>query len=278
MNTIESIKPNQRKFVMDLIREAGIDVSDWANFKGGEKKARSNPKYCYDWAFTNHNVMVLNIWYSSIVEVSNKILLQSNLRETSKSESTKVLWRKRAEKFDEIVLNAYKSRQSVRVIINDGNKREGNSKTEKASAVKFRLLDSISWSVTSYNESSGEFVLTRGVPPLSTVDQFDIDTELQIATEKRKVNGEVFNRSTEVRRIVLQRANGKCEFCGLDGFRTPSGLLFLETHHIIPLSDGGLDTIYNVAAVCPNHHREAHYGENADIIRETLIKRINTHK
>jgi hypothetical protein len=36
---------------MDLVAAAGIDVSDWANFEGGQQKAASNPKYCYDWAF-----------------------------------------------------------------------------------------------------------------------------------------------------------------------------------------------------------------------------------
>lgn len=51
--------------------------------------------------------------------------------------------------------------------------------------------------------------------------------------------------------------------------------MFLETHHIIPLSKGGADTIYNVAAICPNHHREAHYGQNADVIRDKLLKRIS---
>ena len=259
---------------MDLVHEAGIDVSDWANFKGGVKKARSNPKYCYDWSFVGNGVIVLNIWYSSIIEESNIVLHRSNLRETSRSDSTKGIWKNRADKFDKIVRNAYQRSQSVRLIINDGYRREGNFKTEKASVVNFRLLDPIPWSVTFYDDSSGQFVLTRGIQPPKLVDQFDIEPEIHIPAEKHKVSGDVFNRSPEVRRIVLQRANGKCEFCGVDGFKTSSDSLYLETHHIIPLSHGGSDKINNVAAICPNHHREAHYGQNADIIRETLTKRI----
>jgi 5-methylcytosine-specific restriction protein A len=274
MNIIESIKPQQKLFVMDLVNEAGIDVSDWANFKGGAKKARSNPKYCYDWAFVGTDVVVLNIWYGSIIEESNTILLRSNLRETSRSDSTKAVWKNRADKFDKIVLNAYQRNQSVRLIINEGYRREGNFKTEKASVVKFRLLDPIPWSVTFYDYASGQFVLTRGIQQPKLVDQFDIDPEIQVPAEKHKVSADVFNRSPEVRRIVLQRANGKCEFCGENGFKTSSGFLFLETHHIIPLSQNGPDTIHNVAAICPNHHREAHYGQNAGIIREALTKRI----
>lgn len=249
-------------------------MSDWANFKGGVEKARSNPKYCYDWAFSGPGVMVLNVWFSSIVENSNKITLTGNLRKTSKSESTKSVWKNRADKFDKVVRNAYQKRQTVRVIINDGNEREGNSKSTKASVVKFRLLDPTPWSVTSYDNVYGQFVLTRGVQPPKSVDQFDLQIEEPSTAEKHTVTGEVFARSPEVRRIVLERANGKCEFCGTNGFKTASGLLFLETHHIIPLSNGGDDSIYNVAAICPNHHREAHYGQNAEIIRDTLLKRI----
>ena len=209
---------------MDLVRDAGIDMTDWANFKGGAKKARSNPKYCYDWAFAGPGVMVLNVWFSSIVQTSSKITLTGNLRETSKSDSTKSVWKNRADKFDKVVRNAYQRRQTVRVIINDGNKREGDSKSTKASVVKFRLLDPTPWSVIYYDRISGQFVLMRGVPPPKTVDQFDLQLEEPFTAEKHTVTGEVFDRSPEVRRIVLERANGKCEFCGADGFKTSSGL------------------------------------------------------
>jgi hypothetical protein len=234
---------------MDLVRDAGIDVSDWANFKGGAEKARSNPKYCYNWAFSGPGVMVLNVWYSSIVENDGNVTLTGNLRKTSKSDSTKSVWRNRADKFDIVVRNAHRRRQLVRLIINDGKEREGNSKTTEASVVKYRLLDSTPWSVTSYDDPSGQFILTRGVPPPKTIDQFDLQQTEQSPTEKRTVTGEVFARSIEVRRIALERANGKCEYCGVDGFQTASGLIFLETHHIVPLSNGGPDTIYNVAAI-----------------------------
>ncbi len=274
MNTIESLRPQKRLHVMDLVREAGIDVSDWANFKGGKERARSNPKYCYNWAFVGPGVMVLNIWFSSILEDSDQISLSGNLRETSRSDSTKGVWKNRADKFDKVVRNAFQRRQTVRVMINEGSEREGHSKSTKASVVKFRLLDPIPWLVTAYDDSSGKFILTRGVRPPRTVDQFDLDPEGNSSAEKRTVTGDVYDRSAEVRRIVLQRADGRCEFCRAEGFKTTNGSLFLETHHINPLSEGGPDTIYNVAALCPNHHREAHYGLNAEIIRDTLLKRI----
>jgi 5-methylcytosine-specific restriction protein A len=50
----------------------------------------------------------------------------------------------------------------------------------------------------------------------------------------------------------------------------PDGKVFLETHHVIPLSEGGGDTEGNVVALCPNHHREAHHGANRDRMRIEL--------
>jgi hypothetical protein len=62
--------------------------------------------------------------------------------------------------------------------------------------------------------------------------------------------------------IARKRANYRCEVPGCSNvtFTTSNGLPYCEVHHILPLTDGGLDTIENVACVCPSHHREAHHG------------------
>ena len=47
--------------------------------------------------------------------------------------------------------------------------------------------------------------------------------------------------------------------------------MFLETHHVIALSEGGPDVEWNVVAICPNDHRRAHYGEDRIALRKRLI-------
>lgn len=47
-------------------------------------------------------------------------------------------------------------------------------------------------------------------------------------------------------------------------------MIYLETHHVQPLSEGGTDSEDNVAALCPNDHRKAHYSAEAAEIREHL--------
>ena len=60
--SLEGIRPRERHRVMDLVAEAGVDVSDWANGKGGAAKATANPRYCYEWAFVEpKKLVVLNI-------------------------------------------------------------------------------------------------------------------------------------------------------------------------------------------------------------------------
>ncbi|OLU13203.1 hypothetical protein BVH01_22925 [Pseudomonas sp. PA1(2017)] len=42
-------------------------------------------------------------------------------------------------------------------------------------------------------------------------------------------------------------------------FVRPDGRAFLEVHHMTRLADDGPDLPANVAALCPNCHRRAHY-------------------
>lgn len=73
----------------------------------------------------------------------------------------------------------------------------------------------------------------------------------------------VFNRNQYVVAEVLDRANGVCENCKKPAPFTKDidSKPYLEVHHIIPLAEGGDDTVKNAIALCPNCHRHAHYGK-----------------
>jgi 5-methylcytosine-specific restriction protein A len=55
-------------------------------------------------------------------------------------------------------------------------------------------------------------------------------------------------------------------------FRDANDQPFLEVHHILRLSDGGPDDPRYVVALCPNCHRQAHYGIDARTINERLLE------
>ncbi len=88
-----------------------------------------------------------------------------------------------------------------------------------------------------------------------------------------RIEGRTFGylRNPEIRSAVLARANGRCEYCGELGFRKSSGDNYVEAHHIIALAEDGPDTLNNVIALCSNHHREAHYGEDAELLEDKFV-------
>lgn len=81
-----------------------------------------------------------------------------------------------------------------------------------------------------------------------------------------------YKRSAEVAEWVLKYAKGVCEHCSVPApFLTNGGTPYLEVHHVVPLAEGGSDTVENAVAVCPNCHRAAHYSVDAAEIRDRLF-------
>lgn len=81
----------------------------------------------------------------------------------------------------------------------------------------------------------------------------------------------IYSRDPKVKAWVLKRANGICELCKQPApFTCADGLPYLEVHHIRPLAEGGLDTPFNTVAICPNCHRELHFGSQRKI-KEALL-------
>ena len=84
-----------------------------------------------------------------------------------------------------------------------------------------------------------------------------------------------YQRDAKVKAWVLKVANGICEGCGnVAPFYGTDGIPYLEVHHIRQLADGGSDTITNAVALCPNCHREMHYGIDRDRLISKLYSKV----
>lgn len=87
--------------------------------------------------------------------------------------------------------------------------------------------------------------------------------------------GAQYRRSDKIREYALARADGRCEACGnVAPFDIPSGEPFLEVHHVHELGKGGADNPTLVIAVCPNCHREIHYGKHGNQLNEELKNKL----
>jgi hypothetical protein len=77
----------------------------------------------------------------------------------------------------------------------------------------------------------------------------------------RQIND--FVRDPYIVAAALARAQDQCETpnCISQLFQRDDDRSYLEVHHIVPLSEGGDDTLINAAALCPSCHRELHFGK-----------------
>lgn len=79
--------------------------------------------------------------------------------------------------------------------------------------------------------------------------------------ERYQSTSTAFRRNPDVIAEVLLRAAGHCEACHQPApfMRAADSTPYLEVHHTVPLSAGGVDTVANAVGLCPNCHRAAHY-------------------
>ncbi len=85
-----------------------------------------------------------------------------------------------------------------------------------------------------------------------------------------------YKRNKEIKDWVLNKANGICESCNTEApFTREDGSSFLEVHHLRRLSENGSDTVSNTIAVCPNCHRELHYGKNKIILMDDIYSNVD---
>jgi len=97
----------------------------------------------------------------------------------------------------------------------------------------------------------------------------------QNSPEQKPTTVDAFVRDARVVRYVLDASEGSCEVCGKPSpFFKDGGVPYLEVHHVKHLSDGGSDTAKNAIAVCPNCHKELHYGANREALKMLVYSRV----
>ena len=263
--------------MFDLAEEAGFDVTDWRSSSNDARGPKANPKYCYEWSYVEPGkLVILNLWHPSMVEEEGRIIQRANFRADAafhRTVSRKVEWARRAQRLDDALQTALRDNLPIRVVLLDGVMRK-KEELSRPSRVKLRELDPEPWTITDYDWRTGAVELARGILDAPYVDQFDLDQSAKSGPERREQKGSVFVRDPAVRRRVLRRAAGLCELCGKEGFRMTSGALYLETHHVIPLGEGGADVDENVVALCAHDHRRAHFAEDRDAIRDQMLRRL----
>lgn len=187
---LATLMPTGKQYVMDLLKQAGHDVSSWYVTGAGQpvKTPRANPAYCYDWAFGSETTgFVVCVWHDSLrmleLPAGAAIVYQENIREHALALDRIAIDRtrpvsdrnrardqaKRGRAFDRVLQIAFRRGLPVRLIVNQGNKRGSGAELGKTtSSVALRQLDAESWYVHAYDDATGDTLVVRGISKLAT--------------------------------------------------------------------------------------------------------------
>jgi len=144
---------------------------------------------------------------------------------------------------------------------------------------KIQLLIDIDHELTSSDEQSSELSkeeIDGEIDKLIEEDLLSFDELYQYW--KQNHQGAKAKRNPVVAMITKNRArdeNGNycCELCGAKNFEHSA----FDSHHMIPLSIGGVDNIYNTVCLCPNCHRYAHSGKMTLYQQHYMFEIIREH-
>ncbi len=127
--------------------------------------------------------------------------------------------------------------------------------------------------------SNGNYMIVIYADKLKTVlAPNNLNVELRSKAIKHSNSGQQRSQTTTsyirdryVSDYAKQRANGVCQLCNSPApFIDRDGKPYLESHHIIWLSEGGDDSTNNTVALCPNCHRKMHIINLASDVEKLL--------
>lgn len=249
---LEALRPKTMSAVIDLVRLARIDVSAWAHTEDGReiKEPRSNPRYCYDWSFGSRTEgYALCVWHESLKSDGGNVVFSENMQEfitlkrraahdpqlNDKARNRAEIHARRGTAFFEACKDSYESGLPVRVILNAGTRREREN-LDETSIVSYRELDPEKWYVHRFNDSTGNCLVVRGIPPQAAADDdlAPVDDDDSPGADDRRRWAEIKARQGQPKfRETLLNAYGRR--CAVTGTVIVE---ILEAAHIVPHVQG----------------------------------------
>ncbi len=162
---ISSLQPKGHELVYDLVREAGVDVSDWSNYDRPDLP-QTNPKYCYNWSFFGSDRVVICLWFDEMQEDDLGIFQHLNYSEIPEKRGASSVRRRRAMDMNRAFFTAFRDDLIVRVIIVHDPDDQSDDRE-----VKLRALDPVEWHVASYDEDTGWCRIQRGPKKSDAIPQ-----------------------------------------------------------------------------------------------------------
>ncbi|TAL98642.1 MAG: HNH endonuclease [Paraburkholderia sp.] len=244
---LESLRPQKKELLYDLLKEAGFSVEEWHRTIRGDpvKKFKSNGRFCYEWCFGSvEEGFALCLWFDELtVDKHGRVVFDHNVRDTraellaTKNDETADQKKRnsaaekipRAERLDDAIKESARRGLAVRILIGERDPRKIEEVPEEASSVERRLLDKIDWYIHSYDTKTGACLVVRGVEPDASGSDEEYGDDVTY--------DEVQNRAIKTRRgqtrFRQQLLDAYRRGCAITGSRITE---LLEAAHIVPHS------------------------------------------
>lgn len=147
------------------------------------------------------------------------------------------------------------------------------SQTSSVTKIRVEQWERLKWLVNQTNPGTFQNVTAPDVEVLNqefedavkkenskSIDKFETAAKKKASIPSASiVQTRTFHRDPTIAAYVKKRANGYCQLYGQKApFNDQNGDPYLECHHIDWLSKGGIDSVENCVALCPNCHRRMH--------------------
>lgn len=203
--------------------------------------------------YINKYIKNENLQYSIMQPSSNKKIIHNIAKKLGMSTGT-------AENYSERLFNLWNklNRFNIHNGLEDCPKlleKVGNIVFDKKYFVKKNILNSITFNKVLDEKISKSKKTSKESRKQRLLNSSKLPSKVEVVSTQ-------YNRNPDVIAEILERANGFCEICKKEApfLKKKDKTPYLEVHHIIKLADGGEDTVENAIGVCPNCHRELHFG------------------
>lgn len=134
--------------------------------------------------------------------------------------------------------------------------------------------------------SNGDYLIMISNDEVKLKESISEDLDLRSKAIQHSNSGQLRAQTTStyvrdryVSDYAKQCAHGVCQLCGMPApFNDQEGKPYLESHHVIWLSNGGEDSIGNTVALCPNCHRKMHILNLESDVKKLLQALSNQNK
>jgi 5-methylcytosine-specific restriction endonuclease McrA len=281
-NWIERILPEKGirttilKFLIDSINFANkIDNGNW-NLNLDKKGTFLRFNIGYEWSFEisekNRTIVILalaedvkNITINRVNDENIKLWIRKGLETMKRVPDSTVCKFHCSDTYKYIELLQKSNRNFIKYAIEHTNLRSNMKKAHSRGTIDY--LNSIAKVINptfSLSDQNIEEIENSNIELVKRLSTQELTKKIENVYQLQKVQVErqTYIRNPYLSELTKREANGICQDCHQPApfISKSTGEPYLETHHIIPLSKGGSDSIDNLIALCPNCHRQRHYG------------------